>query len=103
MNGNPTVMDFGRLPWAIIIAANSSLELRDLIIHSYAPRSYASNTSHYYVGGLISWPSISMAPGGSLKRCVASGAPSCLACTWHRVTVHALALTYRPGEPSAEC
>lgn len=73
VNGNPTVVDFGRLPWAIIIGANSSLELRDLIIHSYAPRSSASNTSHYYVGGLVSWPSISMAPYGVLKRC---GAPA---------------------------
>ena len=74
VNGNPTVVDFGRLPWAIIIGANSTLELRDLIIHSYAPRSSASNTSHYYVGGLVSWPSISMAPSGVLKRCVAPAA-----------------------------
>ena len=71
VNGNPTVMDFGRLPWAIIVGANSSLELRDLIIHSYAPRSHATNTSHYYVGGLVSWPSISMAPNSVLKRFVA--------------------------------
>ena len=71
VNGNPTTLDFGRLPWAIIVGANSSLELRDLIIHSYAPRSSASNTSHFYVGGLVSWPSISIYPSGIIKSCAA--------------------------------
>ncbi|KAK9827328.1 hypothetical protein WJX81_005997 [Elliptochloris bilobata] len=67
VNGNPTTLDFGRLPWTIIIGTDSSLELRDLIIYNYALRSSATNTSHFYVGGLVSWPSISAQPHGVIK------------------------------------
>jgi len=69
VNGNPTAVDFQGLKWVIIIGANGTLELRDMIIYNYALRGAATNTSRYYVGGLVSWPSISAQPGSVLKAC----------------------------------
>jgi len=67
VNGNPTAVDFQGLKWVIIIGANGTLELRDMIIYNYALRGAATNTSRYYVGGLVSWPSISAQPGSVLN------------------------------------
>ncbi len=75
VNGNPTAVDFQGLKWAIIIGANGTLELRDTIIHNYALRGSATNTSRYYVGGLVSWPSISAQPGSVLKACALAPPP----------------------------
>jgi len=73
VNGNPTAVDFQGLKWVIIIGANGTLELRDMIIYNYALRGAATNTSRYYVGGLVSWPSISAQPGSVLKACALAG------------------------------
>jgi len=75
VNGNPTAVDFQGLKWVIIIGANGTLELRDMIIYNYALRGAANNTSRYYVGGLVSWPSISAQPGSVLKACALAPPP----------------------------
>ena len=72
VNGNPTVINFGKLPWVIVIGSGASLEMRDLVTYNYAPRGSATNTSMFYVGGLVSWPSISAQDGGIIRTCAAS-------------------------------
>lgn len=72
VNGNPTIINFGKLPWVIVIGSSASLEMRDMVTYNYAPRGSATNTSMFYVGGLVSWPSISAQDGGIIRTCAAS-------------------------------
>jgi len=68
VSGNASTLDLSQLPWLLVIGTDSSLELRDLVLTNSAPLSAASNTSYFYAGGLLAWPSLAAEPGGALRR-----------------------------------
>ena len=70
------------VPWVIIIGSSASLEMRDMVTYNYAPRGSATNTSMFYVGGLVSWPSISAQDGGIIRTCAASARVLLLTLFW---------------------
>ena len=68
VNGNPTILDMGRLPFLLQIGNGSSLELRDLLIRNYAKPSAAVGSYEYNcVSGMLSWPTFTAQPGANLK------------------------------------
>lgn len=70
MPGGPTGINFNRMPWIIEVGAGSTLELRDLTLSNFAPVSRAGNGSfsqYLYVSDLITWPSITAQPGGTIR------------------------------------
>jgi hypothetical protein len=73
VNGNPTMLDLGRIPAILNIRGNATVELRDLLIKNVATMSDISmapvNVSSQltFVSGLLTWPSFFGQPLSNLK------------------------------------
>lgn len=73
VNGNPTMLDLGRIPAILNIATNATLELRDLLVKNVATigdlRVYRRlpNDNLTDVYGMLTWPSFYGQAGANLR------------------------------------
>ncbi|CAL8462804.1 g2337 [Coccomyxa elongata] len=73
VNGNPTMLDLGRIPAILNIATNATLELRDLLLKNVATfgdlQNYRRlpNDNLTTVFGMLSWPSFYAQAGANLR------------------------------------
>ena len=68
VTGNVSILDLSQLAYLLQIGDGSSLELRDLVVRNYAQPTLGSGAKEYaYVPGLLSWPTITAQPGGTLR------------------------------------